>query len=281
MIKKIGLEYFKNNPDVNGGYHEYLLINDAIKDIKNIDDVIVLINGAITDDEHEQLSALLINDKRKKIFIATDMYCLDKCSKIASLCDYVLGQFRYLPNEYNWLKNYMYSYVPELFYDEAQNQKIDKIDNILFFGGGLNDGRDATLAKYHVHCDMKCYVKQNDNTDNRIPYDQYCKDAAKYKYHLIIARDLYTKYHWVTPRYVECISMGSIPVVDTMYDANNHFKIPTLFRAQAGLEAKYLMKYCNAPENTEFINDVINDCKVAIKRKQTYLKEIIEDIIKM
>ena len=69
MIKKIGLEYFKNNPDVNGGYHEYLLINDAIKDIKNIDDVIVLINGAITDDEHEQLSALLINDKRKKIFI--------------------------------------------------------------------------------------------------------------------------------------------------------------------------------------------------------------------
>jgi hypothetical protein len=75
--------------------------------------------------------------------------------------------------------------------------------------------------------------------------------------------------------------MGSIPVVNTMYDADNHFKIPTLFRAQAGLEAKYLMKYCNAPENIEFINNLINDCKVGIKRKQTYLKEIIEDIIKM
>lgn len=277
MIKKLGLDYYRNNADVNSGYYEYLLIVDALKGIENIDNAIILIGGAITEKENEQLSEMLQASKMKKIFIATDLYCLDKCSKIVGLCDYVLGQFHYLPSKYNWLKNYSYNYVPELFF--KHNKVVDKINkNALFFGGGLNDGRDITLKKYHDECFMQCFVKHG-NVDNRLPYNKYYDTAMAYKYHLIIARDLYTKYNWVTSRYVECISMGSIPVVDISYDADNHFKIPGFFRVSTGNEAKQLINYCNMPENADFVKSILYECKRNIKDKQLCLKEIIEEII--
>lgn len=277
MIKKLGLDYYRNNADVNSGYYEYLLIVDALKGVKNIDDVIILIGGAITDKENEQLSEMLQASKMTKIFIATDLYCLDKCSKIVGLCDYVLGQFHCLPSKYDWLKNYSYNYVPELFF--KYNKVVDKIyKDVLFFGGGLNDGRNITLKKYHDECFMQCFVKHG-NVDNRLPYDKYYDTAMAYKYHLIIARDLYTKYNWVTSRYVECISMGSVPVVDISYDADNHFKIPGFFRVQTGREAKHLMNYCNMPGNVDFVKSMLYECKRNIKDKQSCLKEIIEEII--
>lgn len=221
-VYKIGSEYYNGISDCNGGTHEFELIEKALHWIDS-DKFVVLVNGN-TNNQDEVLEKF--KDK-KKIFVATDWFAFNKNKKIIDNCDYLLHQSLNGYVEGTKVKNQAFSGVPFLFCNsdstliEPENES--KISLIIF--GGANTGRQAEFEKYLEHDTEKLFlsfVKKYDLNgnvifDNRLGYNSFQVLMSLCKYSLMITRSEYAKSRWFTPRIVESINNGCLPIIDVNY----------------------------------------------------------------
>lgn len=222
-VYKIG-EYLQ---DVNGGMYEYGLISDAVSK-SNLTNTLVIVNGKPNITDFETVKCLM-NKFKYKIFIATDP-CFNDTLDIANDCDIVLTQsWKRLSNI---KRNQMYSYVPELFVTDTNLRDINRQHVLLFGGGHISEDK---LQKYAI-IPNKFYIR-TESRDTRVPYEQFRNIRKCYDTHLIISRDIYKEYAWITPRFVEAICDWSYPIVDKDYDIDNYYCFPKVYTEKDILDA--------------------------------------------
>ena len=233
-VYKIGRIFYLGKEDKNSGFFEYEMIKRELSseflvcDYPEDADFIVLVSGLMTIEDK------FFIEKFKhipKILIVSDIDCLSLVNEIN--LKLILTQ-----NPLDAGK-YKYSYIPELFYKHITGVYVQNKIEKLFFGGSL-DGREY-IVKLINSCNGFSLVKTADRSiDQRLQYRDYLKLASLFKYHLIAITKEAAK-GWVTSRFVECIKLGSIPIVVGGYDFYGHFNIPYKFRAESPEEIKKVM----------------------------------------
>lgn len=215
-IYKIGLHLYKDI-DKNSGLHEYNLIKEEIKNLKTIHNILLILNGKHSEKDDIALENIW-NNYDIHIFIVSDEVALN--DELANKCDYVLHQsIRKLP-QIN--KPQMYSYVPELFYNNSSKILAfkDKISKI-FFAGGIRDNEEVFKYVEDTKLPTKLLIKSENGLDNRIDYKDCQYEMSKYTFALIVSRKSYQDIGFVTARFAEAINNSCIPIVLDTYDSDN------------------------------------------------------------
>lgn len=216
-VYKIGLQWYTDT-DRNGGLFEYNIIEKELSDIVTDKNVLVIVNGKLFDGEEDRLlDKMKYYDKT--IFIATDIVAFDNNKRIIDASDYLFHQSPAILEQF-YYKPQLYSYIPELFYKYVSAKTIGH-NGKLIFGGGVRDNED-TIMNYLKAVPSTAYLKTS-TEDNRIPYKEYLEELAKHSYSLVISRKQYQEVGWITPRFVECVALDTMPICDYTYDKFNHF----------------------------------------------------------
>ncbi|WP_291632233.1 hypothetical protein [Clostridium sp.] len=282
--KKLGINYYIHDGkavDKNGGLYEYGLIKNALIDLEPrlSNNVYILVNGLVESQEDE---IEIINQKKaegaKVFFIMTDTMALETSADIINNCDILLHQM-----PMNSFKQFIhipqfYSYVPELFY-KRKLEFCEKEKKLIF--GGNNNGRDGKLKKVLVGDGSEklidLFVKSYDVdgqviSDNRLPYDEYMHQLETHEYTYVVARELYNKIGWVTPRFIEAIMNGVYPLVDSEYDKTNHFAYG-FERVEDYQDIQYFIEndLANAKASIKLMAETCKD----IERRKDYFRELI------
>lgn len=266
---KIGIKWY-DKEDKNGGLFEYNIIQKELNNIK-ANDTLVIVNGKFYDDNEQDNLLKYMQSFKRRIFIVTDIIALTDNINIIENCQYVLHQ---CPNNRLPISDtitQMYSWVPEIFYTYTRQEKCVK-ENKLIFGGGVRDN-EHKIKEYLNAVPSVAYLK-TDSTDNRLPYDKYLKELAKYKFALIIGRKKYNELGWVTPRYCEAIANDVFPICDSSYDISNHFGGLCVSSSEE-LQEIFQM-YCAYPDRKDCIL-AIDHC--ILRAHQNYFRYLVIDII--
>lgn len=224
-VYKMGSSYYSGGIDKNSGLTEAFMINRALNSLDDHGkDILVIINGVRDNDDIEYLSERM-KQADLNIFIMSDSIALKSNLDIINKCDLCLHQG--INYHFEEIKcNQFYSYVPELFYNNAKAEykymKTEKKDLVLF--GGNNLDRNDKFIDYEIlNSDIyKTFVKLYDKdgntiSDERIAYEDYLKELAACKYSLVICREDYRRSNWITARFFESIAMDCLPIVDEDY----------------------------------------------------------------
>jgi hypothetical protein len=241
-VYKVGEERYMGKVDNNGGLHETKLIKQAISIvclnngfeftdmnkmpiIEEDPEVLFIIGGfPYTTTETKYLECLM-KGAGKKIYIMTDALFLDneeewqQCNEVWHQS--MSGISRLLHHDIVQ----RYNYVPELFFDDSLNINDNRFNGVLFAGNAV--GREDQIEQY-INSDKYTRAKtltllKTYEYDERIPYEAYLKLLAKFKYTLLLDRKTSSDLQWVTPRVVEAVSRGVLPIVSENYDQGNHF----------------------------------------------------------
>lgn len=268
-VYKVGLQWYTDT-DRNGGLFEYKIIEQELENIVTDKNVLVIVNGKFFDDEEDRLlDKMKYYDKT--IFIATDIIAFDNNKRIIDASDYlfhqspaVLEQFYYKPQ--------LYSYIPELFYKYVSAKTIGH-NGKLIFGGGVRDNEQIILD-YLKAVPSTAYLKTT-TEDNRIPYNEYLEELAKHSYSLVISRKQYQEIGWITPRFVECVALDTLPICDYTYDKFNHF---THFRKISdGVNLKQLIT--NYETYPAIYNSTLKYYKDVISENTDMFKNIVMKLV--
>lgn len=228
-IYKIGKGYYESNlgnKDKNSGLFETDLISKEVRNMS--DDLVIIINGAIQEKDEIEIK-LLLSKHCKKIFILSDLQCLNSCLWVINRCDVLLHQVPHERFKFKTIDKHvkqMYGYVPELFFRFSEPSPY-KHDLVLF--GGNDFEREDDIKNIIFHNGkirpyfLLLYKSYKDNIDNRLDYSEYIKLLSMMKYSLIIARKEYYDIGWVTSRIVEAFDNRVLPIVDYRYDKFEHF----------------------------------------------------------
>lgn len=236
-IVKLGMNYYSNNldrKDKNSGLFEASLIDNEMGELQNDNekcDIEIIINGAISGNEHFEFKS----KDSKKIFILSDLQCINNCKGIIDQCDVLFHQVPREGFEFNTIDKHvkqMYGFVPELFFIDRDKSPY-KHDLVLF--GGNDFEREESIGKFVMSNKtainpyfLLLYKSYSHKIDTRLDYSEYIKLLSLMKYSLIIARKEYEEIGWVTSRIVEAYDNFVLPFVNKDYDKYSHFSIPSL-----------------------------------------------------
>lgn len=251
-VYKIGLQWYTNT-DRNGGLFEYDIIEKELSDIVTDKNVLVIVNGKLFNGEEDRLLEKMKYYDRT-IFIATDIVAFDDNKHIIDASDYLFHQSPAILKQF-YYKPQLYSYVPELFYKYVSAKTIGH-NGKLIFGGGVRDNK-GIIMNYLKAVPSTAYLKTS-TEDNRIPYKEYLEELAKHSYSLVISRKQYQKLGWVTPRFVESIALGTLPICDCTYDKFKHFYCRDIVSDSIRLR-EIINDYEKSPQTYNLILDYYRD----------------------
>lgn len=228
---KFGLDRYLNNfqSDKNSGLYEYHLIREELVKIDEQvkDGTLVVLNGAMTDEEIEVVETMIENahiKRAKAIYIITDEIAFSNM-ELMNKFDLVLHQA--WNHKFEEIKcQQRYSYVPELFFTgEIEKPQIQH--DLIFFCGNDKDREDKIklyLRDYNVCMSNTFSLIKTKDEDERLEHSEYLKLQKMFKYSLMICRKSYRDCGWITARLIEAIDAWSCPIFDIDYDVNVAYK---------------------------------------------------------
>lgn len=231
---KIGLDLYENCEDKNSGLYEYNLIKSELEiiDMYVPFGTLVILNGKPNDTDKLMVESMIEACHKvgsKAIYIVSDSVAFNNID-LTNKFDVVLHQAW----KYDFAKiqcKQHYSYVPELFYLDRQEELDRPYNNLVLFCGN-NTGRIDKINEYvrgqkGTKKNMFSLIK-GDDKDERIPHDIYLRLQSMFKYSLMICREQYRDCGWITARLIEAIDAGSLPFFDEDYDKNEAYFIASL-----------------------------------------------------
>lgn len=280
MLYKIGTAMYEVAEDKNCGMFEYDLIKKECIGMQK--EKLIIVNGKFESfKEQSELLRRMQNYEKKDIaFILTDLSLFEECKEIISCCSTLLHSSKREDFGKEICKNSIYSFVPDLYYDNDRKKNEMKSNIIMFggsFGGTIND--DANVRKYLLDSEGKVnerflFFSKNGQNDLRLSYKNYLKVMDVCKYCLCVKRESFVKDMWVTPRLLDSISSHCMPLVDKNYDC--HYNHPVEFICNDYDDVNKMIDYFEKNENEK--NEIIEMLrKQSLERKQMF-KKIINEI---
>lgn len=230
---KIGSRYYSIQPDKNGGKHEAYLIESAVEKVNEElvgkpictgdADLFICVNG-----KKDEFDTAPVEKGRqtckKMIFILTDYNFIQDNMEFIQMADEVWWQS---PICHELLgKPARYSYVPELFYNEREPAEYR--NNVCLFGGNIPGRTDevvnmCTDGLGNFMHGMMCLYKDGKGTDTRVNYEKYQELLATCSCTYVSGRLAGLEVGWITPRYIEAIAAGCVPIKIGRYDSAKYF----------------------------------------------------------
>ena len=101
------------------------------------------------------------------------------------------------------------------------------------------------------------------------------EELAKHSYSLVISRKQYQEVGWITPRFVECVALDTMPICDYTYDKFNHFNHFPKVIDGAGLQQ--LISNCETYPS--IYNSILKHCKDVISKNADTFKNIVMNLV--
>lgn len=216
------------------------------------------------------------------VFVLTDYNFVEDNMQMIEQSDFILHQAtapRYKSVLFD--KPAAYSYIPELFYDATIPESKVKMD-LCFFGGNWK-GREDEFTRFLVshggktfRDEFAVFYKLDEQQDFRIAYKEYRKMMSLFKFAFVSGRTAGKEIGWVTPRYVEAVNAGCVPIVIDDYDEYRHFGESP--RAHSYQELQEVMSEIRNMSDGEVI-DYVNDLRKAVLDGHTKFAFVIKEIL--
>lgn len=232
------MDYYTGIEDRNGGSHEFKLIFDQAASINTEArltslqtsqiDILLVVNGKDSQESRNKFKALEACAK-KIIFVLTDYGFIEDNEVYIRSADMILWQAP-MRGELFGVSS-QYGYVPQLFYTE---QRLAPYRNQFCLFGGNIAGREAEVKQMLLRDDglfcrnIVALYKDASGFDCRVPYNQYIQMLRACSSMYCSGRKAGKEVGWVTPRYVEAISVGCYPIKINDYDSKGYFGFEAL-----------------------------------------------------
>lgn len=244
---KLG-NYYSGKEDRNGGNAEYNYIKKELESICKSMKVKFHENEMPTKDElNEKIIVFVVNGLMQHgdiqraeeyreyademVYFLTDFGFADQNRAVVKVCDLVLHQSPHDQGFRLFNKPGFYSFVPEIFYDESIPKSDIKMD--LCFFGGNQAGREEEFSEYivdesgypamRIKNGIASFFKTADGKDFRVSYENYRRILSLFRFAFVSGRNAGKEVGWVTPRIVEAVNAGCIPILINDYDSTNYF----------------------------------------------------------
>lgn len=238
-VYKIGSGYYTSG-DKNSGMFEFDKINQVLSDYDR-GDVVVVVNGKPDEQSKIDVSKMLA-DKKKIVFIMSDLISFSTCKEIIENAALVLHQSPIKLNINN--EHQTYGYVPELFADQkpvnsrktarivfggSNADREDKFVNYLY-ESGIDSNSELIVYRDWIDTYSRIY-KDGDYTkdtvkDNRLNYNEFIERLARHHASIVFSKKEYREIGWITSRVFECARVNTFPIFDYEYDCFDELKYP-------------------------------------------------------
>lgn len=271
-IWKLG-NHYEGTEDRNGGKAEFNFIYNHLMEACQKHKAVLSLYTLPTIAERESRTVTFIvngiiagNDMYKAemarnrsdvlVYVFTDYGFAENNEDIIKMCDFVLHQSPMDRKFELFGIPGAYSYIPELFFDTSIPVSEMKID--LCFFGGNQAGREDEFGEYiiekrdgfpamRIKDGIAAFFKDKQGKDFRIAYKDYRRVLSLFQYAFVSGRTAGKEVGWVTPRLVEAVNAGCVPILIGDYDQMNHFGFEAN-RVNGYKELKYFMEEVDLEE---------------------------------